>query len=186
MAKVTLHLLAAACLFGALGCRSKRTSVEGERIAAVEFRYTGPTWIEEQRLRNYIVLRRGAPYSTADVDNDIVALYESGFVDDVRVLAEKQHDGVRVVYEVVPRRSLGVGTLIVGNHSVSTEALEADLAGLDPFDSAPAEIEAARQALLKRYRKAGFPDCLIKVVAKDGGPPRQDDFIFSIIEGKRR
>ena len=187
MANVSLLLLVATCLFGTAGCKSKESSFEHQRVAAVEFRFTGPTWAGEQKLRNYIVLREGRPYSTADINNDIIALYESGFVDDVRVLAESTRAGVRVVYEVRARPGLGVPSkLIVGNAAFTDEELETELIGIDPYHSSPAAIESARQRLVERYRKSGYPDCVVSAIARSGGPAKPNDFLFRIVEGKRR
>ncbi|WP_035601143.1 POTRA domain-containing protein [Haloferula sp. BvORR071] len=84
--------------------------IEGKRVSEVAIRYTLPIDIDPpRRLRSYIGTHSGGTYSDKQVDSDIKALYESGYVDKVRVLAEPSGDEVLLIYEVTPRASLFSG-----------------------------------------------------------------------------
>ena len=157
---------------------------EGQKVTGVDFRYEGPRTVDEERLRNFIQLAPGTVYKTDTIDSDIKALYESGFVNDVRVLAEPVGGGVRVVYAVTPRE--GVNAIgFVGNSVFSdTKLAKASkmTAGGALSDQA---ILDARRNLEQHYMDAGFPDVVISHRIQPSSTGNGAELIFVIDEGAK-
>ncbi|GAA5481662.1 outer membrane protein assembly factor BamA [Haloferula sargassicola] len=155
---------------------------EGQKVVGVDFRYEGPKTVDEERLRNFVQLAPGTTYRTDTIDNDIKTLYESGFVDDVRVLAEPVGGGVRVVYAVTPRA--GVDAIgFVGNSVFSDNKLAKAskmTAGGALSDQA---ILDARRNLEQYYMDAGYPDVQISHRIQPSPSGTGSELIFVIDEG---
>ncbi|MBB5351041.1 outer membrane protein insertion porin family [Haloferula luteola] len=175
--------LAAAVCFSTLAPVSAQ-DFEGQKVTGVDFRYEGPRTVDEERLRNFIQLAPGTDYSTDTIDSDIKALYESGFVNDVRVLAEPVGGGVRVVYSVSPRE--GVAAIgFVGNSVFSdTKLAKASkmTAGGALSDQA---ILDARRNLEQYYMDAGYPDVTISHRIQASASGNGAELIFVIDEGAK-
>lgn len=157
---------------------------EGKRVTSVDFRYEGGRDVDEARLRNSIELRSGSTYKTDTIDNDIKALYESGLVDDVRVLAEPVGGGVRVVYAVVTRSQI-VGVGFVGNtvYNDTKLAKESKLkAGGALSDQL---ILDARDNLENFYEESGYPDVSISYRIQPAPNGNGSELIFLIEEGEK-
>lgn len=158
---------------------------EGKSVTAVDFRYESEATVDEARLRNNIQLSSGSTYSTDTVDNDIKALYESGLVDDVRVLAEPiGEDSVRVVYAVVTRSEI-VGVGFAGNAAFS----DTKLAGETELEAGGAlsdqAILNARNNLEDFYEEAGYPYVSITHRVQPAATGRGSELIFVVDEGEK-
>lgn len=172
--------------FGFLFCSMaslQAQDFEGKKVTSVDFRYEGGQGVvDEARLRNYVQLQTGSTYKTDTIDSDIKALYESGFVNDVRVLAEPVGGGVRVVYAVVPREQIVavgfVGNTIYGDTKLAKASkLKAGGALSDQM------ILDARNNLENHYRDAGYPDVNITHRVQPSETGQGTDLIFVIDEG---
>ncbi len=158
---------------------------EGKNVTSVDFRYEGDSRaVDEARLRNYIQLRSGSTYKTDTIDNDIRSLYESGFVDDVRVLAEPVGGGVRVVYAVVPRSEI-VGVGFVGN-TVFSDTKLAKASELKAGGALSDQmILDARENLENHYEESGYPDVVISHRVQPSPAGNGSELIFVIEEGQK-
>ena len=107
-------VLAALLFLGPAATSVKAQDIEGKNVSQVEVRYAGASDVDEARIRSYISTRSGEAYRSEKVDNDIKSLYESGLVEDVRVLAEPTGDSLKVIYEVTTRGTI-VAVGFVGN-----------------------------------------------------------------------
>ena len=58
---------------------------------------------DEAKIRTHMSVRKGQPYHSEALDEDIKALYESGLVEDLRVLAEPDEEAIALTYEITPR-----------------------------------------------------------------------------------
>jgi hypothetical protein len=75
-------------------------SFEGKEIETVAIRFVGEKYVDESRLRSIIRVVPGSFYDIEAIDSDIYALYESGLIGDMRVLAETVDEKVNLIYEV--------------------------------------------------------------------------------------
>jgi len=184
MSTMACRLVLAVALVAGFGATLRAQDFEGQNVSSVEFRYEGPPTVDEARLRNFTQLAAGSPYRTDTIDNDIKALYESGLVDDVRVLAEPQGGSVRVVYAVVTRPEF-VGVGFVGNSVFSDTKLarESDLkAGGALSDQM---ILDARRNIEELYEDSGYPDVVISHRFQEALAGGGAELIFVIDEGEK-
>src|SRR2546427_12320833 len=66
-------------------------------IRSIEVQYSGPATISKERILAQIRTRVGQPYSEQVVNEDIKNLYKTGAVLNVRIFAQPQAEGVKVV-----------------------------------------------------------------------------------------
>lgn len=158
---------------------------EGKNISAVEIRHAGTQTVDDARLRNLIATRSGENYRAEKLDTDITSLYESGLIDDVRILAEPVGDSVKVVFEVTTRPAFG-GVGFVGNTIYKDEKLAKE-SGLKAGGAlSDAEVLTARQNLEKFYRDSGYPDVTISTRTQPSEVnPGAADLVFVIDEGDK-
>ncbi len=158
---------------------------EGKRVTTVDIRHTGAQTVDDARLRNLISTRGGEAYRSEKLDNDIRSLYESGLVDDVRVLAEPAGDSVKVIFEVTTRAAFG-GVGFVGNTIYKDERLARETGLKAGGALSDAEILTARQNLEKFYRDSGYPDVTITTRSQPSEiNPGAADLVFVIDEGDK-
>jgi outer membrane protein insertion porin family len=177
-------VLAALLFFGLAATSVKAQDIEGKNVSQVEVRYAGASDVDEARIRSYISTRSGEAYRSEKVDNDIKSLYESGLVEDVRVLAEPTGDSLKVIYEVTTRGTI-VAVGFVGNtqdkFSDQKLAKETKLkVGGSLSDEA---ILSARRNLETYYRGYGYPDVVISHRTQASETGQGLDLIFVIEEG---
>lgn len=150
-------------------------------VQDVEVRYNGPRSVDETRLRSFISTRKGQGFDAGIVDDDAKRLYESGLVDDVKVLGEEIDGGVKVIFEVAARGVINtVG--FVGNTVFSDRKLAKEsklTAGEVPSDGA---ILESRRNLQTYYRGFGYPDVNVTHRFQDEGDG-VTALIFVIDEG---
>jgi len=96
-----------------VGCGGEiESEFEGKIISDVSVRLRGPGRVEEKRLeriRNFLTVGEGDWFSGEAIDGDVKRLYESGLVEDARVLGELEGDSVRLVWEIDARRPFAGG-----------------------------------------------------------------------------
>jgi outer membrane protein insertion porin family len=171
-------------IFGLGSCAApvRVEDVEGKTISKVVIRYVGSKSDPEARLRTHIGTTAGSRYGTKQTDNDIKALYESGLVNNVRVLAEPKKRGVEVIFEVETRGMMGPGPGFAGNTAFSDQRL-AMITGLRVGQKMDAlTLAAATKRVEAFYHANGYHGTKVSVrtqPAEDGGL----DFIFIVEEG---
>src|SRR2546427_5151938 len=72
-------------------------------IRSLEVQYTGPATISKERILAQMRTKVGQPYSNEIVEEDIRALYKTGFIRNVRIFAQPEGDGVKVIVAVQTR-----------------------------------------------------------------------------------
>src|SRR5204862_7796548 len=65
--------------------------------------YTGPATISKERILAQMRAKVGQPYSNEAVQEDIMALYKTGYIRNVRIFAQPEGDGVKVIVAVQTR-----------------------------------------------------------------------------------
>ena len=89
-------------------------------IRSIEIQYVGPQTISKERVLAQIRTKPGQPYSESLAEQDIRALYATGAVQNVRIFAEPEGDGVKVMV-VLQTRSLVNEIEIVGAEQIQRE-----------------------------------------------------------------
>lgn len=175
-------VLAALLFLGLAATSVKAQDIEGKNVSQVEVRFAGVANVDEARLRSFISTRSGEAYRSEKVDNDIKSLYESGLVDDVRVLAEPEGNSLRVIYEVTTRGTI-VAVGFVGNSVFSDQKLAKETKLKVGGALSDEAILSARRNLETYYRGFGYPDVGISHRTQPNESGQGLDLIFVIEEG---
>ena len=75
-------------------------------IRSIDVEYTGPASISKERILAQMRTKVGQLYSNEIVQEDIKALYRTGYIRNVRIFAQPQGDGVKVIVAVQTQRDL--------------------------------------------------------------------------------
>jgi outer membrane protein insertion porin family len=124
-------------------------------LEVLEIRVVGARRIEEKTIRFKIATQVGEKLSLGRVRQDLRAIFETGFFENVLVYGERQRDAVVLTFEVHEKPALA-NIEIVGNRSLSTEKLlkAIDLSSREP--PKPKEIGEAAERIRQEYLKNGY------------------------------
>ena len=189
--KSALATLTICIPLGLLSCGRQEASWaprDGDRIGLVDIRYAGATSGHEPRLKNFLYLTGGSVYTSEAVDRDIRGLYESGYVEDVHVLAEPIDGDIGLAFEVVSRVPFGP-PVFVGNTAFSDVRLAREIdfdAGTKSERMTNERLQRYADTIENFYRREGYPKVGVRVSGFDGGPATPADFRFLIEEGAQQ
>ncbi len=130
-------------------------------VRSIEVEYTGPGTVSKERILAQIRTRVGQPYSNEVVEQDIAALYKTGSIQNVRIFAQPQGDGLRVMV-AVQTRSILREIVIDGAEHVKAQRLrkEIKLKLNQPVNEQ--QLEEARQKIIEIYQGRGFTDVSVQ------------------------
>src|SRR5438094_18825 len=130
-------------------------------VRSIEVEYTGPGTVSKERILAQIRTRVGQPYSNEVVEQDIAALYKTGSIQNVRIFAQSQGDGLRVIV-AVQTRSILREIVIDGAERVKAQRLrkEIKLKLNQPVNEQ--QLEEARQKIIEIYQGRGFTDVSVQ------------------------
>src|SRR5436189_4580098 len=126
-------------------------------IRSMDVQYTGPATISKERILAQMRAKVGQPYSNEVVQEDIKALYKTGYIRNVRIFAQPEGDGVKVIVSV-QTRSIVREIEIDGAERIKAKRLrkEIKLRLNQPINEA--QLEEARQKIIEIYQAHGFTD----------------------------
>src|SRR5260370_33568257 len=75
-------------------------------IRSIEVQYSGPATVSKERILAQIRTAVGQPYSDSTVEDDIRSLYKTGTIQNVRIFAQPEGDGAKVIVAVQTRPGL--------------------------------------------------------------------------------
>src|SRR5438874_5609527 len=146
-------------LLGAASARSQapQASPGAPVIRSIEVEYTGPETVSKERILAQMRMKVGQPFSSAMVEQDVEALYKTGAILNVRIFAQPESDGVKVIVSV-QTRSIIREIVIDGAESIKAKKLrkEIKLRLNQPINEA--QLEEARQKIIEIYQAHGFTD----------------------------
>src|SRR5438477_306342 len=130
-------------------------------VRSIEVEYTGPGTVSKERILAQIRTRVGQPYSNEVVEQDIAALYKTGSIQNVRIFAQPQGNGLRVIV-AVQTRSILREIVIDGAERVKAQRLrkEIKLKLNQPVNEQ--QLEEARQKIIEVYQGRGFTDVSVQ------------------------
>src|SRR6267378_8096130 len=102
----------------------------------------------------------GQPYSDSVVEEDIRNLYKTGVVQNVRIFAQPQEDGVKVIVAVQTRQVLRE-LVIDGAHKVSAKKLRKEIGVRLNAPVNEDDLQKARQKIVDTYQSKGFTDITV-------------------------
>ena len=130
-------------------------------IRSIDVEYTGPGTVSKERILAQMRTKVGQLYSNQVVEQDIEALYKTGSVLNVRIFAQPEGDGVRVIV-AVQTRSIVREIEIDGAERVKAKRLrkEIKLKLNQPVNEE--QLEQARQKITEVYQGRGFNDVTVQ------------------------
>src|SRR4029450_13844437 len=154
-------------------------------VRSIDVEYTGPGTVSKERILAQIRTRVVQPYSNEVVEQDIAALYKTGAIQNVRIFAQPQGDGLRVIV-AVQTRSILREIVIDGAERVKAQRLrkEIKLKLNQPVNEQ--QLEEARQKIIEVYQGRGFADVSVQFridpIDEKRGTAR---VVYTITEGAR-
>src|SRR5205814_7184538 len=120
-----------------------------------------PGTVSKERILAHMRTKVGQAYSDQVVEQDIEALYKTGSILNVRIFAQPQGDGVKVIV-AVQTRSIMREIEISGAERVGAKRLrkEIKLKLNQPVNEQ--QLEEARQKIIEVYQGRGFNDVSVQ------------------------
>src|SRR3989449_9253327 len=130
-------------------------------IRSIEVQYSGPATVSKERILANMRTKVGQPYSNQVVEEDIATLYKTGSVQNVRIFAQPQGDGVKVIV-AVQTRAIVREIEIAGAERIKPKRLrkEIKLKLNQPVDEK--QLEEARQKIIEVYQGRGYTDVSVQ------------------------
>jgi len=130
-------------------------------IRSIEVEYTGAASISKQRILAQMRTKVGQLYSNEIVQEDIKALYRTGYVRNVRIFAQPEGDGVKVIV-AVQTQSVLREIEINGAERVKPKRLRKEMK--IKLNQAVNErgLEDARQKIIEVYQGKGYNDVSVE------------------------
>ncbi|MEP6603165.1 MAG: outer membrane protein assembly factor BamA [Spartobacteria bacterium] len=119
--------------------------------------YSGPATVSKERILAQMRTAIGQPYSDQVVEQDIRQLYTTGSIRNVRIYAQPQGDGVKVIV-AVQTRAVVREIEIDGAHKVSAKRLRKDMTIKINSSVNEEAMESGRQKIIETYQGRGFTD----------------------------
>src|SRR5213079_127105 len=154
-------------------------------VRSIDVEYTGPRTVSKERILAQIRTRVGQPYSDQVVEQDIEALYKTGSILNVRIFAQPEGNGVKVIV-AVQTRSIMREIEINGAERVGAKRLRKEIKlKLNQAVNEQA-LEEARQKIIEVYQGKGYNDVSVQFrvdpIDEKRGTAR---VVFTVNEGVR-
>jgi len=130
-------------------------------IRSIDVQYTGPQTVSKERILAQMRTRVGQLYSNPVVEQDIETLYKTGSIHNVRIFAQPEGDGVKVIV-AVQTRAIMREIEIAGAERIKAKRLrkEIKLRLNQPVNEQ--QLEEARQKIIEVYQGRGFTDVSVQ------------------------
>src|ERR1044072_5223151 len=130
-------------------------------IRSIDVEYTGPASISKERILAQMRTKVGQLYANEIVQEDIKALYRTGYVRNVRIFAQPQGDGVKVIVAVQTQAILRE-IEITGAERIKPKRLRKEIkVRLNQAVNEQA-LEESRQKIIEVYQGHGFNDVSVE------------------------
>jgi outer membrane protein insertion porin family len=157
----------------------------GPVVRSIVVQYVGPETISRQRVTANLKTKVGDPYSERSAEDDVKSLFATGDVANVRIFAEPQADGVRVII-LVQGRAVVTEILVEGATEVSPNRLRKELSYKVGDRLSEEQVEKSRQKMVEVYQDRNFSgvDITTKIDVNDRtGDSR---VIYTVNEGGKQ
>jgi outer membrane protein insertion porin family len=152
-------------------------------IRSIDVEYTGPASFSKERILAQMRIKVGQLYSNEIVQEDIKALYRTGYIRNVRIFAQPEGDGVKVTVAVQTQEVLRE-IEINGAERVKPKRLRKEIkVRLNQAVNEQA-LEEARQKIIEIYQGKGYTDVSVEYrvepIDEKRGTAR---VVFTVTEG---
>jgi outer membrane protein insertion porin family len=154
-------------------------------IRSIDVEYTGPATISRERILAQMRTKVGQPYSNEIVQEDIKTLYKTGYIRNVRIFAQPQGDGVKVIV-AVQTRAIVREIEIVGAERIKPKRLRKEMKVKLNQAIDEQALEEARQKIIEVYQGHGYNDVSVEYrvdpIDEKRGTAR---VVFTVTEGAK-
>src|SRR5215475_2911059 len=154
-------------------------------IRAIEVEYTGPATISKERILAQMRTKVGQVYTNETVMEDIKALYKTGYIRNVRIFAQPQGDGVKVIV-AVQTRAIVREIEITGAERVKPKRLRKEIKVQLNHAVDEQALEESREKIVEVYQAHGYNDVSVEFrvdpIDEKRGTAR---VVFTVNEGVR-
>lgn len=177
---IVLALLSAGPAYGQAGPHPQGPPI----IRTIDIQYVGPQTLSKERITAQIRTKTGQPYSETLAEQDIRALYSTGMVQNVRIFAEPEGEGVKVIV-VLQTRSLVNEIEITGATKISAKSLRKRIALKINAPLGEEALEEGRQKIIEAYQAKGFTNIEVKFQVDTDESRGTSRVIYTINEGEK-
>jgi outer membrane protein insertion porin family len=154
-------------------------------IRSIEVQYVGPATISKERILAQMRTKVGQPYSNEVVQEDIKALYKTGYVRNVRIFAQPEGDGVKVIV-AVQTRAIVREIEINGAERVKPTRLRKEIKVRLNHAVDEQQLEEARQKIIEVYQGRGFTNVSVEFRLEPIDEKRGTErVVFTVNEGAK-
>jgi len=144
-----------------LGAAAARGQGSHPIIRSIDVQYAGPATVSKERILAQMRTSVGQPYSDQVVEQDIQNLYKTGAILNVRIFAQPEGDGVKVIV-AVQTRSVVREIEIAGAERIKPRRIRKEI-GLKINSMVNEEaLEKSRQKIVDIYKARGFNDVAVQ------------------------
>src|SRR5256714_6166169 len=129
-------------------------------VRAIDVQYSGPATVSKDVILAQMRTAVGQPYSDSTVEDDIRSLYKTGTIQNVRIFAQPEGDGVKVIVAVQTRQVLRE-LVIDGAHRVSAKKLRKAIGVKLNAPVNEDDLQKAREKIIDTYQSKGFTDIAV-------------------------
>src|SRR5262252_3725370 len=130
-------------------------------IRSLEVQYTGAATISKERILAQMRTKVGQVYSNDIVETDIKALYKTGYIKNVRIFAQPQGDGVKVIV-AVQTRAIVREIEITGAERVKPKRLRKEIKVQLNHAVDEQALEESREKMIEVYQGHGYNDVSVQ------------------------
>jgi len=147
-------------LLGALSARAQ--APDGPPIIrSIDVEYAGPKLVSKERILAQMRTKVGQPYNDLVVEQDIESLYRTGAILNVRIFAQPEGDGVKVIV-AVQTRSIVREIEIDGAERIKPKRLRKEIKLKINQPVNEELLDEARQKMIEIYQANGYNDISIQ------------------------
>jgi outer membrane protein insertion porin family len=154
----------------------------GPVVRSVVVQYVGPETISRQRVMANLKTKVGDLYSERAAEDDVKTLFATGDVNNVRIFAEPQGDGVKVII-LVQGRAVVSEILIEGPVEISPNRLRKELTFKVGDRLSEEQVEKSRQAMVELYQDRNFSGVNITTRVDTNDRTGDSRVVFQVDEG---
>jgi outer membrane protein insertion porin family len=149
----SIFLAFVCALLGAAAARGQGPPV----VRSIDVRYTGPATVSKERILAQMRTAVGQMYSDQVVEQDIQNLYKMGAILNVRIFAQPEGDGVKVIVAVQTRSAVRE-IEIAGAQRIKARRIRKEIGIRINSMVDEEELEKGRQKIVDLYKARGFND----------------------------
>jgi len=149
----SIFLAFVCALLGAAVARGQGPPV----VRSIDVQFTGPATVSKERILAQVRTAVGQLYSDQVVEQDIQNLYKMGAILNVRIFAQPEGDGVKVIVAVQTRSAVRE-IEIAGAQRIKAKRIRKEIGIRINSAVNEEELEKARQKIVDLYKARGFND----------------------------